>query len=413
MFVTPAIGVATGTSLTLTGGVQAGLTNDLAFGATGNAYGYTNAVGPRFDDATTGFRMSFNVQSLTGNRTFTWPNTNGTVACLACAQTFSAAQSFSSTVALTSTTAASNLITQGAAINIAGTSTDGIVMQNTTAATVGVQQYSPRLRLTGSGWKTTATAAAQVVDWIVENQPVQGAANPTTNLVIASQVNAGGYTARFGVQSDGAFGALADSTFKTTSLLSQNGMGWYRTTETNPRAAFGTNGFFVGSDGQYYFTNTAANASATSDTGLARIAAAVVRFTNGSTGAGSLVLGTSTVGSIGPSGVGVLAIANGTAPSSSPADEFQLYSADWNGAGTATAFLRNEEGTIYKFGSTFQSPATTIADTLFASLPATTNGTILYCSDCAPTTAFVNSTCVGSGTGSLAIRLNGAWKCTN
>lgn len=81
------------------------------------------------------------------------------------------------------------------------------------------------------------------------------------------------------------------------------------------------------------------------DTGLARQAAGVVRITNGSTGAGSLVLGTSTVGSIGTSGVGVLAIANGTAPSSSPADEFQLYSKD-AAAGDANAFIRNEAGNI-------------------------------------------------------------------
>lgn len=47
----------------------------------------------------------------------------------------------------------------------------------------------------------------------------------------------------------------------------------------------------------------------------------------------------------GTSAVGVLAIANGTAPSSSPADEFQLYSAD-SAAGDANAFARNEAGEV-------------------------------------------------------------------
>lgn len=80
-------------------------------------------------------------------------------------------------------------------INAIGvTSADGLIFQNTTAAAAGAQQYSPRIRLTGQGWKTTATAASQTVDWIVENQPVQGAANPTTNLVISQQINGGGYS---------------------------------------------------------------------------------------------------------------------------------------------------------------------------------------------------------------------------
>lgn len=87
---------------------------------------------------------------------------------------------------------------------IGATSTDGMVLQNTTAATVGAQKWSPRLRLTGRGWKTDATAGSQTVDWIIENQPVQGAANPSTNLVFSSQVNAGGYTPRMTISSAGA-----------------------------------------------------------------------------------------------------------------------------------------------------------------------------------------------------------------
>lgn len=86
---------------------------------------------------------------------------------------------------------------------IAATSTDGAILTNTTAAAVNAQQWSPRLRLTGQGWKTTATAASQTVDWIIENQPVQGTANPTTNLVISSQVNATGFVAQATLTSAG------------------------------------------------------------------------------------------------------------------------------------------------------------------------------------------------------------------
>jgi hypothetical protein len=83
-------------------------------------------------------------------------------------------------------------ITRAPAVN---TSIDGLILQDTTAATVGGQQFSPRLHFIGQGWATTPVAS-QTVDWIVEEQPVQGAANPSTNLVFSSQVNGGGYTAR-------------------------------------------------------------------------------------------------------------------------------------------------------------------------------------------------------------------------
>ena len=43
-----------------------------------------------------------------------------------------------------------------------------------------------------------------------------------------------------------------------------------------------------------------------------------------------------------------LGLNTGTAPGSSPADMFQMYSADWNGAGTATPTFLNEEGHVIK-----------------------------------------------------------------
>jgi len=63
------------------------------------------------------------------------------------------------------------------------------------------------------------------------------------------------------------------------------------------------------------------------------------------TGAGNLMIGTS-AGAIGTNGRGVLGFCLSTAPSTSPADVFQIYSADWNGAGTAAMHVRNEEGHI-------------------------------------------------------------------
>lgn len=43
---------------------------------------------------------------------------------------------------------------------------------------------------------------------------------------------------------------------------------------------------------------------------------------------------------------------------------------------------------------------------VFANLGAATNGSVIYCSDC----TFANP-CAGSGTGAIAKRLNGAWRC--
>lgn len=46
------------------------------------------------------------------------------------------------------------------------------------------------------------------------------------------------------------------------------------------------------------------------------------------------------------------------------------------------------------------------AGVAFASLGTPANGTMVYCSDC----TFANP-CAGAGTGALAKRLNGAWRC--
>jgi hypothetical protein len=47
-----------------------------------------------------------------------------------------------------------------------------------------------------------------------------------------------------------------------------------------------------------------------------------------------------------------------------------------------------------------------LTDSTFAHLPAATNGSMLYCSDC-----IVATTCATGGTGAFAKRLNGAWVC--
>ena len=80
---------------------------------------------------------------------------------------------------------------------IGATSTDGLVLANTTPATVGAQKWSPRLHFSGRGWKTDATAASQAVDWIAEVVPVEGAAAPSARLDFSYSINGGAYTPVF------------------------------------------------------------------------------------------------------------------------------------------------------------------------------------------------------------------------
>jgi hypothetical protein len=103
---------------------------------------------------------------------------------------------------------------------IGATSSDGIVLLNATAAAAGAQQFSPRLRLTGQGWKTTAAAASQTVDWIIETRPVQGTASPTVQLAFARQVNTGGFSDIVVFDSIGGSGNTVSITGASTTSLS-------------------------------------------------------------------------------------------------------------------------------------------------------------------------------------------------
>jgi hypothetical protein len=289
----------------------------------------------------------------TGHRTITFPDATDTVAVLGTAQTFSAAQSFSNTIALTSTTAANNLITQGAAINIGTTSTDGIILQNTTAAAAGAQQYSPRLRFRGNGWKTNATAASQAVEWWIEAKPIQGSANPTSDLAFCVQTNGSGGEPIFVINNTGAadgatfyFGRAWGSgvhDIYNSMLFSVNGCDF----QFNGTSVMG----LAQASRLDVYKPLKIGPSSTDAVSLrnATSGGTVLWITTTSTSSvgGNLVLGGTGTG-VGTSGTATFAIENGTAPGSSPVDRFQLYSADWNGAGTATAHLRNEEGHIIK-----------------------------------------------------------------
>ena len=65
-------------SPSMTGNLAGETTSQIRFGS--NGFRYTNNTGPVFDDTNTGYALTFNVQSLTDNRTMTWPDTALTVA---------------------------------------------------------------------------------------------------------------------------------------------------------------------------------------------------------------------------------------------------------------------------------------------------------------------------------------------
>jgi len=130
---------------------------------------------------------------------------NGVVCTLGSSCTATAAAGTLSGATLNAGVTASSLTTLGTLTSlglsgaitdiqaIGATSTDGLLLDNATAATVGAQKWAPRVHWSGMGWKTNATAGSQSVDIIEELQPVQGAANPTGNLVWSRSVNGGAY----------------------------------------------------------------------------------------------------------------------------------------------------------------------------------------------------------------------------
>jgi hypothetical protein len=87
--------------------------------------------------------------------------------------------------------------------NIGVTSNDALILSNTTPSVAATPEYSPRLHLTGQGWKTSGGGGSQTVDWIAQTVPVQGKTNPTSFLDFEDQENGAGYTHDLGIFSSG------------------------------------------------------------------------------------------------------------------------------------------------------------------------------------------------------------------
>jgi len=80
----------------------------------------------------------------------------------------------SNAIAVTGTFSLSGIFTCGGALNLITTSTDGIVNQNATVATLAVPaQISPRNRLSGTGWDTD-NSVSRTVSFFTEVLPTSG-----------------------------------------------------------------------------------------------------------------------------------------------------------------------------------------------------------------------------------------------
>lgn len=77
--------------------------------------------------------------------------------------------------------------------SIGATATDGLFLENVTAAAVAAQQFSPSLHWSGNGWKTNAVAGSQAVEFRSYLRPVQGTANPSGQLIFESRINGGAW----------------------------------------------------------------------------------------------------------------------------------------------------------------------------------------------------------------------------
>jgi hypothetical protein len=75
---------------------------------------------------------------------------------------------------------------------IAVATTDGLVLQNTTAATSGVtSQWSPALHFISQGWKTSSTTQNRQVEWKVESQPRISSNGEPSNFLVFTSIHPG------------------------------------------------------------------------------------------------------------------------------------------------------------------------------------------------------------------------------
>jgi hypothetical protein len=162
---------------------------------------------------------------------------------------------------------------------LATTSTDGLVLQNATAATSGATvQMSPRARLRGTAWDT---AASETVDFFIENLPAT-AATPTGTFKLGFSLNGAAATYPMTVSSAGTITALASLALGGTSFVSWNS----RTALASP------------ANGQFNITNGAGSAGVGMDITTDSIMAVRTRAQTGDGSVRAALYSSSTVSTL-------------------------------------------------------------------------------------------------------------------
>lgn len=140
-------------------------------------------------------------------------------------------------IGIGTSTPSSKLDITTTSLGVTQTATSGLALVNTTAATVGAQQISPAIRWSASGWKTTATAGSQAVDFRSYVLPVQGTTNPTGRWLLEASINGGAYNERFGIGNSGEV-FLGGSAGTNGYVLRSNGAGAAATWQVTDSIAF-------------------------------------------------------------------------------------------------------------------------------------------------------------------------------
>jgi hypothetical protein len=106
----------------------------------------------------------------------------------------------------------------------AASATDGVLVKTSATASSGNQKWSPAVSWEGQGWKTQATAASQPVKWRAYVQPTAGFSNPTSEWLLQSSVNGGGYTTQLVISGDSG-GYVTASSLLQGAVVQSSGFG--------------------------------------------------------------------------------------------------------------------------------------------------------------------------------------------
>lgn len=185
--------------------------------------------------------------------------------------------------------------------SIGASTTDGLILSNTTPAAVGAQQFSPALHFIGQGWKTASTAGSQQIEWTIDAEPAQAVTHPVPTLVFRAVENGSATTSVPLAICAILTGDNAAITNVTTGIIldnqvtagCRNSSGWaglgaggaasivHFIANAGDLGNWNVNGFLNSSGTKVMWASGSSGNNNTGDTGLERNGAGVVGITSG------------------------------------------------------------------------------------------------------------------------------------